>query len=293
MSDDVTIVRVSALNNYPDCERRGAASLFRREIIAAGFKLRRIVRGIGAVVGTAVHKASSVELAEKAKTGELPPVSVALDAGRDTVTDQLKTGEVQFEGPRGTTHNTRDAVAQVVMMARAYHIEIAPQINPIVIEERLEAEVEPGLVLSGQPDMVCREPKAIRDTKTGVRAPASFAAQLGGYSLLARTHGFDIERGAIDYLRRVAPNKPQPLPITREAEIIRAETAATSILRHIAHDLEVFRRGDIERGILPGDPWAFTANPASMLCSPKFCPAFGTEFCHEGDLEKLEGDHHA
>lgn len=282
MSGRVTVIRVSALNNYPDCNRRGAANLFRHEIEAAGFRLRRLARGIGAVVGTAVHKAAAVELAEKAKTGELPPVTVALDAGRDQLVDDLKSGEVTFDGPRGKTHTPREAGAQVAMMTHAHHTFIAPAVHPIIVEERLEAEVEPGLILSGQPDQVAREPNAIRDLKTGVRAPGSFAAQLGGYSLLARSHGLDIDHASIDFLQRVDPKHPQPAPVSKRAAVAQAETAATNILRHIAADLETFRRGDVERGLLPGDPWAFEPNPASILCSEKWCPAYGTEFCHEG-----------
>lgn len=279
---ELTVIRVSTLNSYPDCERRGATRLFRREIVAAGFKLRRLARGIGAIVGTAVHKAGAIELAEKAKSGKLPPVTVPIDAGRDAITEDLKQGSIQFDTPQGATPNARDALAQVIAMSRAYHEHVAPDVTPIVtIEERLEAEVEPGLVLSGQPDLVCREPGSIRDTKTGTRAPGSFAAQLGGYSLLVRSHGLDVTAASIDFLQRVRRTKPQPAPISKRAVIAHAETAAANILRHIAADIQTFREGDPSRGIQPGDPWSFSANPASILCSEKYCPAHGTEFCHE------------
>jgi PD-(D/E)XK nuclease superfamily len=281
-----TIIRCSSLSGWPDCPRRGAARLFRREIEAAGFRLRHTLRGIGAAIGTAVHRSAEIVLREKAHSGSLPPLSVATDCAVDTLGEEIGRGEIGWDGSRGATHNVRDAERQVVSMSSAYHRVVAPAVHPIMAEERLEAEVEPGLVLSGQPDLVAREPHAVRDLKTGVRAPASFAPQLGGYSLLARSHKLDIDTANIDFIARASANKPQPDPVTKEVMVAQAETAAVNILRHIAGDIATFRHGDTARRIRPGDPWAFQANPASVLCSPKWCPAFGTDFCREGDPAK-------
>jgi hypothetical protein len=81
---------------------------------------------------------------------------------------------------------------------------------------------------------------------------------------------------------RVPVTKPQPDPVQFEVLIDPAETAASNILRSISRDIDTFRNGDPERRTLPGDPWAFLANPSSMLCGAKWCPAHGTGFCHEG-----------
>jgi PD-(D/E)XK nuclease superfamily len=286
MTGLVTVIRCSALTGYPDCNRRGAARLFWREVIAAGFRLRRTPRAVGAAVGSAVHRAAAISLDEKARSGVLPPASVATDAALDTLGDELATGEITYDGPRGATHNRNDAVRQAIGMARTYHRLVAPAVEPIIVEERLEAEISPGLILSGVPDVVCREPHKVRDLKTGARPAGSHAPQIGGYSLLARTHGLDIAEAGIDFIQRVNPDKPQPDPVSTAVAVAQAETAASNIIRHIAADLEMFRNGDPARRILPGDPWSFQANPNSILCSPKYCPAFGTEFCREGDPEK-------
>ena len=282
----VTIIRCSTLPNWPDCPRRGATRLIPHEIAAAGHRLRHLARGIGGIVGTAVHRAAAVSLGEKAKTGHLPPASVATDAALDSLSEQLATGEIAYDGPRGATHNRNDAVRQAVGMTKTYDRVIAPEVEPIIVEERYLAEVSPGLILSGQPDLICREPNKVRDLKTGARPPGSHAAQVGGYSLLARSNGIDIAEAAIDFIQRVAVGKPQPDPVSKAVAIAQAETAASSILKHIESDLATFRHGDPVRRILPGDPWAFVANPASILCSPKYCSAFGTSFCHEGDPAK-------
>ena len=189
-----TIIRCSALTGYPDCNRRGAARLFWREISAMGFRLRSTPRGIGAAIGSAVHKAAEVILREKAETGRLPPSTVAADCAAETLAESVREG-VDFDR---TTANRVEGEVTAVGMARAYHRVVAPTVNAILIEERLEAEVAPGLILSGTPDLVAREPHRIRDLKTSSRPGGSHAPQIGGYSLLARSHGLDIAEAAVE-----------------------------------------------------------------------------------------------
>jgi hypothetical protein len=281
MTDDpVTIIRASALSGYPDCPRRGAARLFRRQIEAAGYRLGRIGRGIGAAIGTAVHKGAEVALAEKAKTGSLPPVDVSLDAANDSLGEQLTGGEINFDGPNGLSHNRKEALSQTLAMTSSYRRLVAPEIEPISVEVRLEAEFVAGIVLSGQPDVVAFERTAVRDLKSGGRQPRSVAPQIGAYSLLCRSHSLDIQEARIDFVQRVGAGKPQPDPVSATIELAHAETAAMSLLLHMTSDLDTFENGN--SNMPAGDPWAFVANPASTLCSAKWCPAHGTEFCHEG-----------
>ena len=70
---EMTIVRASSLGGYQDCPRRSASRMFRKEIVAAGYELRETTNGIGAAVGTSVHKGGKVMLDEKAKTGSTVP----------------------------------------------------------------------------------------------------------------------------------------------------------------------------------------------------------------------------
>jgi hypothetical protein len=272
-----TIIRCSALTAYPDCNRRGAARLFWREISAMGFRLRSTPRGIGAAIGSAVHKAAEIILKEKAETGSLPPSTVAADCAAETLIEGLREG-VEFDR---VTANRVEGEVTAVGMARAYHRVVAPEVEPIIVEERLEAEVAPGLILAGQPDVVAREPHRVRDLKTSLRVGGSHAPQVGAYALLARSHGLDIAEAAVDSIRRVAIGKPQPEPVSKPVAVALAESAASSIIKHIEGDLRTFRDGDPARRILPGDPWSFQANPNSILCSAKYCPAHSTDFCHE------------
>lgn len=248
--------------------------MFPEEIAAAGFVLREMPHGVGAAVGTSVHRSAQVILLEKASTGTLPPVDVATDCARDNIGESIARG-VMFDGPRGATQNGREAVSQAVRMAALYHRAVAPNVQPLLVEERLEAEAAPGLVLSGQPDLVAREPNQIRDLKTGAKQ-GNHNAQAGGYSLLARSDGIEIEQAAIDYIKRVPPSKPQPDPVVTKIPLALAEQVAANVLRHIAEDLRIFREGDRRLRLLPGDPAAFLANPSSVLCSRRWCPAHST-----------------
>lgn len=278
-------IRASTLSIWSDCERRAFARLNRREVTEAGHILRDPARGIGAIEGTVVHGAIEFMLLHKAVTGKLPPETEPQDIARTKLREQVENGgEVQYDGPRGVTHRLGDAIDQVVRMVLTYQLHTAAKIKAIVtVEKRLEAEQEDGaIILSGQADLVCREPGSIRDVKTGIVAPPSFKPQLGGYSLLSRSHGLDIERASIDFIPRVRRNTPQPPPVTYTTNVRDAEVAAASIIKRIASATETFRLGDKKRDIIAGDPWAFLANPSSNLCSPKFCPAWGTSFCREG-----------
>jgi hypothetical protein len=284
MKSKPIIIRVSSLSGYPDCPRRGAARLFRNIIIDAGYRLRTTRLGIGAIVGTALHKAAETCFTHKARHGELPTVERAIDTAAWQLDDGIGSGEVEYDGARGATHNRNEAQQQTIRMTSSYWHGVAPTVDPIMVETKLEAEVAPNVILSGTPDIICHEPGSVRDLKSGARL-GNHSPQLGGYSLLARSHKIEINAASIDWVPRTPLNKPQPEPTSVSESIAHAETAAASILKHITTDLETFQHGDQERRIPPGDVWSFMANPSSMLCAEKYCPCWGVtgphSFCHE------------
>lgn len=282
-----TVIRVSSLNAYPGCARQAATSIFWKEIADAGYRIRESVRGVGAAVGTAVHKAAEFMLREKATSGSLPPANFGQDVARDSIKEQVAEG-IQFDdGNRAITRTAGEAIDQGARMSRLYHGIVAPEVNPIIVEERLTAEVRPGIILSGQPDVVAREPNKVRDLKTGGRM-GDYGAQTGGYSLLVRSHDLHVEEASVDFIKRVRDPAKQTDPVVKPVPIAEAETTALNIIRHIEQDISTFRYGDPERGIRPQDPWAFMANPHSVLCSRKFCRAYGTDFCDAWKIKEAE-----
>jgi len=280
-----TIVRASSLSGYADCHRRGAARIFREEIEAAGYTLRQPPQGIGATIGTAVHKAAAITLAEKAKSGANPPLSVATDATHDSLKEGFKYGPMWDR----MAQDENRAEHQAMSMTGAYHAGIVPTVEPIMSEQRLEATVGNGLTLSGQADQVCREPGAIRDIKTGMRR-GHHRIQISAYSLLARSHGIEIDHGIEDFVKRCGPRTPQAPAVSYSHDLGIGETAAMAVLGMIAADIKGFREGRPEQNLEPGDPWNFPANANSVLCSEKYCPCFRTNFCHEWRDDKLADD---
>lgn len=270
-------VRCSILPDYPDCNRRCAARLFWREITAAGHNLRRLPKGIGAAVGTSVHASAALTLKEKAAYGSLAPMDVVTDCAVETYRMQAQE-ELAFDRE---TPDGRVAEKQVIRMAEKFQECIRPDVEPILVEEKLEADTGFGVILDGHADLVAREPGRIRDLKTGKRLGV-YTAQIGGYSLLARSNALEIEAADIDYLKRVPLGKEQPPVVTKATNLGIAEASALLTLKHIARSLELYREGDPDRHIEPGRPEAFLSNPSSYLCSPKYCSAFGTSWCQDG-----------
>ncbi len=270
------LVRSSSLSGYPDCPRRAATKLFQREIEAAGYTLRTLPSNVGAAVGTGVHAAAALILKEKAANGNLPPLNVATDAAVEELRHAVDQGITWDK----ETPVQNEAELQVARMVQVYRHQIAPQVEPLIVEERLEAQVSPAIVLTGQSDVIAREPGRVRDLKGG-KVMGMHAPQVGSYSLLARSNAIDVTDAVVDWIPRVPLKKPQPDATTYRYDVSIAETAAVNVLRHIESDLTTFRHGDPERHLLPGDPWAFVANPSSKLCSAKWCGAHGTAFCRE------------
>src|SRR5215472_11594192 len=89
-----TIIRSSSLSQFPDCPRRWAARTLKREITDAGYALREESRGIGAAIGTSVHKSASTVLEAKALDGRLPSATFATDVARETVREEIRQGVV-------------------------------------------------------------------------------------------------------------------------------------------------------------------------------------------------------
>jgi len=268
------IVRASSTNSYPDCPKRWAAQNLRDVVEAAGWQLRRLAPSIAAAVGSGVHRGADVTLGEKAKTGEMAPVDVATDAAVETLHERIKEGAQTDD----CTRDDRDAETQVRRMLASYRQDVAPKITPLLIETRLEADFTPGFALSGQADVVAQEPGRLRDLKTG-RRRAHCRPQLGCYSLLARTYDHQVFELVEDWVPRTPISRPQPRPQSFVHDLASAESTGVVNLRAIARDVNTFLHGD--DNLAAGDPNAFLSNPSSMLCSEKWCPAWGSSFCKE------------
>lgn len=239
---------------------------------ALGYDLRDRQQTIGAVIGRAVHAGAAHEMTDRLNgitpCGLAEGVAMAeLDAG---------LGEAATIWDK-TTKDRGSSQRQVERMTKAFVRHSAPDLDPVAVEERLEANFGEHLHVSGRKDMLVREPVRIVDLKTGRRRQN--LSQYGNYSLLERTHGRAPESVVEVHIPRVAIGEDQPPPATYTTPAADAEQAAQTALLEMDAAIGRFQRA-IETGSEPPER-AFPANPMSVLCGPQWCSAWGTKWCHE------------
>lgn len=265
-------IRPSTTSRWTDCARRQAAQAYPEIVIAAGYTLRQMPSHIGAIVGTSVHAGGAQLQKAKRLSGTISPVqaSTASEFAVHTFTEELDKAGVSWDD---TTPNRNDAHKQIIRMTEVYREDVVSKVTPLEVEQRFEAMLPGGdVTISGQMDNIALFPQGPRDTKTGVRSAWNLP-QYGCYSLLSRTHGFNVEQITEDFVQRVSPKRAQPRAVERVFDRLQCEQAAAAIVGLIQHQMNAFAE--------TGSPWSFPANPNSMLCSDRFCPAFGTEWCSE------------
>lgn len=268
-------IHPSSLTDYADCARRSAAKILWREIREAGYDIRLPGAVIGASVGTAVHAGAQFTLETKILTGSLATTRDAQDCAMAHLEEEMKDGVIWDD----TTPNRSAAEKQTLRMVDVYSHTVAPMITPVQVEYAIEQPIKAGYTLVGTIDLLTD--RALRDLKTG--AERMHLPQIGAYHYMLRKHGHTVDTLAVDYIPRVSVKKHQPQAQYTEYDPTLAEQAAASAIRRFIADHQEF-----ERRVTAGQPleFAFMANPSSMLCSPKYCPAFGTSFCREHKPKK-------
>lgn len=259
-------IHPSSLPSFLDCQRRTAARVIAGTVRDAGFELRSLPVGIGAITGTASHAAVATMHRAQIKAGDptLWPVGDAIEVGMESIAANIVNG-VTWDTTSPTLNTAQKQVARQVRM---YAQSVSPGV-PVAAEERLTAVISKGrAVLDGTVDR--REDVRIRDLKTG-RVRRANGVQYGAYSLLQRTHGNTVDELIEDYLPRVPLTKPQPPVVPIRHNVAEAEQAAMAIITRMIDAVTRFEA--------TGNPWEFLPNPMSQMCSDRFCPAHSTPFC--------------
>lgn len=265
-------IRASMLPSYPDCPRRAVAKQYRRKFEKLGYEFRQLPPSVGAAAGTAVHTGAEVLLRAK---------WAGIQATLEQALEQAMTG-FQAETADGaiwddTTPNENTAGQQISRMIASYlHGPLTTETPATVngepaVELELEANAGDGWKLTGHIDLVT-DRGWVRDTKTGALI-RPYHAQLGAYSLLVRSNQVlsSVTGAAIDFIQRVGKTKPQPPAVVQEYAVSACERNAMGILKRLQADMQQFdESGNLE---------AFPSNMMSMMCSDKYCPAWGTAFC--------------
>jgi hypothetical protein len=260
-------IRASALPAWGDCARRTASKLFPDLLRDAGFELRPLFPSIGAAVGTATHAAVEHVL-RLLMADRLTPLDAAASAGVQVAIEKLVEEIAPGAEWDDTTPNLQVAQQQIERLTRAY-LPVAAEVEPAAVELELKADLGDGWEFSGHIDLMTVDGH-LDDLKTGaIRRP--YQAQLGGYSLLAKANGHAVQSVGITFVPRARKSKPQPPAERQRYELATAERAAWSTIQAIKRDVGAFEAS--------GDPFAFTPNPMSLMCSRRYCPAWGTDFC--------------
>lgn len=258
-------IRASMLPSYFDCARRAAAKQYRKEIEAAGFVLRETFPSVGATFGTAAHAAGEHLLRHKAQHFSDASEAQALEVAMQNFTEETAEG-VEWDD---TTPNQNTAQFQLRRVVSAIAV-FSQRVMPKEVELELRADAGDGFELTGKLDLLTVD-EVLRDLKTGA-LHRPYQSQLGAYALLARSSGEKVKAVAIDWIARTPKTKPQPPVQTESYPLDACEQAAFATVNRIKQDVIKFRSS--------GDPWAFPANPMTMMCGARFCPAHGTAFCN-------------
>jgi hypothetical protein len=168
-------------------------------------------------LGLAAHDAYEQDLTAKLATGDNLPEALVLDVF-STEYDRLS---LEFDNPDEDPAKAKD---QQIKVVRKYRNELAPLIEPVMVEESFIIEVN-GLAFSGTLDLASIhriKPDStrikVRDWKNVSKKPsdtAGYAFGMVGYALGYRVLADDVEDEAqIDYLVRYKRDPPAYFPIS-------------------------------------------------------------------------------
>lgn len=272
-------IRASMLPGYSDCTRRAAAKQFKRKFQKLGYEFRELPPSVGSSVGTAVH-ASTAALNLALWRGETPNVSQAVEMAMVGLTEELSTGCIWDD----TTPNMNVAQLQVQRMTAVYTPKMPltlPNGEPAVEiggEAGLTADCGDGWILTGHPDLIDAD-RLLEDTKTGA-VPRPYQGQLGGYSLLVRSNQIcELAGVGMRYIPRMGKTKFQAPPIFTGYSVAMCERNAMGTINRIKSDMLLFDLSVTGSRPLGDLELAFPCNQSSMMCSDKYCPSRGTDFC--------------
>ncbi len=263
-------IRASMLPSYPDCPRRAVAKQYRRTFEKLGYQFRELPPSIGSSVGTAVH-AATTELNKSLWRGRAPNLEQAVELAMVEFIKEVAPGAVWDD----TTPNINTAQAQIRRMTAVYVPRMPLTINgePAVEiggDQGLSADCGDGWILTGHPDLI-DENRFLEDTKTGA-VVRPYHGQLGGYSLLVRSNRIaELSGLGMRYIPRMGKTKFQTPPVLTSYAVPPCERNAMGTITKIKEDMARFNAtGDLE---------SFPCNKMSMMCTDKYCPAWGTPFC--------------
>lgn len=248
----ITTLRQSSLGTWENCPE-----IFRRRYLAGDI----IPPGLAAHVGTGIHKAAEVNYKAKITTNQDQPLDVIQDAARDAYVHAVKDNGAYIppdEMPSAKIMADK-ALDDVVALAAVYHRDLAPLVQPVLVEKWVKIYV-PGLVpsISGTIDLLDSDHRLL-DLKTASKAwPVSRAetsSQITIYHKLVEVEtGRAPTESRFDVLVKGKTPRYQPIITNRTDDDFEAVVERLKIMMDM-----------IVAGLFP------PARAGDWICGPKYC----------------------
>ncbi|MCP3967530.1 MAG: PD-(D/E)XK nuclease family protein [Lentisphaerae bacterium] len=228
-----------------------------------------ILPSIAAARGTSVHTASEVNLTYKVVNQVDMPLNDLKDATRDGYIDVIKDGIFLSKGEQPSKKSLlNNGLNDALRCTEIYHQYVAPQINPIAVEQSFKIDIGLDLPIAGRIDY--QEQPIIGDLKTAARAwPKGkiFQELQPIFYSLAHEKLVGI-RPEFVYNILIAPRNKEGKPTTAKYDEQRRVVTDQDYQMLIAR-IKVFLKM-LKAGIfLPADP-------SGWICSSKWCGYYQT-----------------
>jgi hypothetical protein len=250
----IPFVSQSMIGQFYRCSEQWRRRWIEKEIIPPGVAARR---------GTAVHKAAAVNHLQKINSKIDLPLGDLQDATRDEYVRVVKEEGIFIPKDQVSASSKLigDGLDSAVSLTAVYHRDLAPQIQPIMVEERQVIDVGLSVELQGTLDTVT-ENQWLVDIKTAAKSKnineAHNSLQLTFYAgLYYSKYGSWPERLSLEILVATKEPKHQSLETTRDSDDWQ------DLLIRIKLML-----AQIETGLFP------PCEPGSWICSPVWCGYF-------------------
>lgn len=285
----------SSLGGYAECPRRAVAHRFVPELEEAGYDLNPDVRSVAPFFGNAVHTAAALPPAERAAwlaedTGAHPGVMKEWLA--DFQRADREGGAWEFDDKTPDLKALR-VQAEKVCLAIDAATGGAFWSDPSRwdVEQDVSADIGTALGwkyedvgfniwLRGRFDFYDKRNNQILDVKTGGGYTAGdHGLQLAAYRIAMRANNIDAgSKAHIVFARRhkYTRTTPEQHPAqVQEYDLVPYVRQARRVMvAAVEHTVTFFGADGVSI-----DPNRVSANPKSMLCSPKYCRLHGTAAC--------------
>lgn len=247
----IPFISQSMMGQFYRCQEQFRRRWLEKEIIPPGIAARR---------GTAVHKAAAVNHLQKIASKVDLPLGDLQDAARDEYVRVVKNDGVFIpkEQAPAAAKLIGDGLDSAVSLTKVYHRDLAPQIIPIMAEERQVLDIGLEVELQGTIDVVTAD-GWLPDLKTAAKSKGANEAgnslQLTFYAgLYYSKFGKWPDKLSLEILVDNKEPKLQSLETTRTAD------DWLNLLLRIQIML-----AQIQTGIF------LPCEPSAWICSPTWC----------------------